>query len=74
MSRAAGLCPLCGGPKRSRAARVSAPAATCVRCNAAVCGKHVGMIGGEWVCKKCQRAAKKASGASSGEYAARPAE
>ena len=61
MSRAAGLCPQCGGPKRGRAARASSPVATCVRCNAAVCDKHVDMIGDEWVCKKCQRAAKKAA-------------
>ena len=61
VSRAAGLCPQCGGPKRGRAARASAPAAQCIRCNASVCDDHVAMIDGEWVCKKCIRAAKKSS-------------
>jgi len=61
VSRAAGLCPRCGGPKRGRAARASAPAAQCSKpeCGDWVCEKHVRMISGEWVCTKCIRQASR---------------
>lgn len=57
MSRAAGLCPRCGGPKRGRSARASSPVAQCSRpeCGDWVCDRHVTMVNGEWVCTKCSR-------------------
>jgi len=55
VSRGAGLCPRCGGPKRGRAARVSFPVAQCSVCLDHVCERHVEMVDGEWVCSKCKR-------------------
>jgi ribosomal protein S27AE len=52
------FCPECGV---SMAARASSPVAQCSRCSESVCDRHVDMIGGEWVCSRCQRAARKAS-------------
>lgn len=60
MSRAAGLCKSCGGPKRGRAARTASPAGQCTRCGNDVCWpKHSEWIAeedegrGGFVCKKC---------------------
>jgi hypothetical protein len=65
MSRAAGLCRSCGGPRRGRAARTAAPAGQCTRCGDDVCyPKHSDWFSeedegrGGYVCNKCLRAAK----------------
>ena len=63
MSRGAGLCRRCGGPKRGRGARVSAPIADCMECGDPICERHAtfdadrGDRGG-YVCTKCTRKAR----------------
>lgn len=59
MSRAAGLCRLCGGPKRGRAARTAAPVAQCQLCGNDICPKHAVWAGDYYICKKCERAGKR---------------
>lgn len=58
MSRAAGLCKLCGGPKRGRAARTAAPIAQCSECGADICPKHAVWRDDAYICKRCERASK----------------
>ena len=43
---------------RPRRPRIG-PGRPVLRCGDGVCEKHVIMVDGEWVCKKCQRAAGK---------------
>jgi len=57
MSRAPGLCGLCGGPRRGRAARPCAPWARCDTCEMDICEKHSVMNGSVWICAKCAREA-----------------
>lgn len=56
MSRAAGLCKSCGGPRRGRAARPSAPIGRCENCNEDVCIKHALWVDTGWWCRKCATA------------------
>jgi formylmethanofuran dehydrogenase subunit E len=56
MSRAAGLCKRCGGPKRGRAARVSAPIAQCNKCGDDICARHAVWAGDFYICSRCNRA------------------
>ena len=63
MSRAAGLCKYCGGPKRGRAARPAAPIAQCSSCGNDVCGKHCDWVDDWYKCHKCIRAGRKADDA-----------
>ena len=58
MSRAAGLCRRCGGPKRGRAARASDPVADCAQCGDPVCSRHVVWHDGRYLCTKCERLKK----------------
>lgn len=60
MSRAAGLCRRCGGPKRGRAARDAAPWTRCELCNDDICPRHSVWAGDYWICTKCDREGKKA--------------
>jgi hypothetical protein len=57
MSRAAGLCGRCGGPKRGRSARASDPVADCSRCGTPICKRHARWDSDEeaWVCTRCAR-------------------
>lgn len=58
MSRAAGLCKSCGGPKRGRAARQASPSGQCMRCGDDVCWpKHSDWRSEEngYVCHSCIR-------------------
>ena len=55
MSRAPGLCRQCGGPKRGRAARESAPIAKCDLCDAEICPRHALWDTDHYICKKCAR-------------------
>lgn len=59
MSRAAGLCIKCGGPKRGRAARVAAPIGQCESCRGLICEKHARWQGDYYLCYKCERLGKK---------------
>ena len=59
MSRAAGLCIKCGGPKRGRAARTAAPIAQCESCRGDICEKHARWQGDYYLCYKCERKGKK---------------
>jgi hypothetical protein len=59
MSRAAGLCIKCGGPKRGRAARTAAPITQCESCRGAICEKHARWQGDYYLCYKCERLGKK---------------
>lgn len=59
MSRAAGLCKLCGGPKRGRAARTAAPVAQCQECSADICPRHAEWEGDGYTCTRCIRLRKK---------------
>lgn len=56
VSRAAGLCRRCGGPKRGRAARVAAPIAQCHLCGDDICDRHAMWAGDYYICTKCARA------------------
>lgn len=56
MSRAAGLCRRCGGPRRGRAARVSAPIAQCHLCGDDICDRHAVWDSDYYICTKCARA------------------
>ncbi len=62
MSRAAGLCRRCGGPKRGRAARTAAPVSQCRTCGDDICQKHAIWAGDFYICTKCDRAARKGRG------------
>ena len=63
MSRGAGLCRRCGGPKRGRSARVSVPIADCLDCGDAVCQRHAVEVPEElgYRCTKCHRAKTQAA-------------
>lgn len=53
MSRAAGLCRRCGGPKRGRAARPSMPIAQCYSCGDGICERHARWHEDGYLCTKC---------------------
>jgi hypothetical protein len=57
VSRAAGLCRCCGGPRRGKAARLAAPVADCARCGVPVCEKHEvwDSRNEHWICIRCAR-------------------
>jgi hypothetical protein len=59
MSRAAGLCVKCGGPKRGRSARTAAPIGQCESCRGDICLKHARWQGDFYLCYKCERKGKK---------------
>ena len=59
MSRAAGLCIKCGGPKRGRAARTAAPIGQCESCRGDICLKHARWQGDYYLCYTCERKGKK---------------
>ena len=59
MSRAAGLCGKCGGPRRGRSARTAAPIAQCESCRVDICEKHARWQGDFYLCYKCERQGKK---------------
>lgn len=59
MSRAAGLCVKCGGPKRGRSARTAAPIGQCESCRGDICLKHARWQGDYYLCYKCERQGKK---------------
>lgn len=61
MSRAAGLCKYCGGPKRGRAARVASPIARCPICENDICAKHAIWASDFYICYKCDREGKQAA-------------
>lgn len=55
MSRAAGLCRLCGGPRRGRAARTAAPVARCEICGSDICPRHALWSDEKYYCLHCAR-------------------
>jgi hypothetical protein len=55
LSRAAGLCRRCGGPKRGRAARPSMPIAQCTECGDGICHRHAQWHNDNYICTKCAR-------------------
>ena len=59
MSRAAGLCGKCGGPRRGRSARTAAPIAQCESCHVDICLKHARWQGDFYLCYTCERKNKK---------------
>ena len=59
MSRAAGLCGKCGGPRRGRSARTAAPIGQCEVCRVDICLKHARWQGDYYLCYKCARQGKK---------------
>jgi len=60
LSRAAGLCRLCGGPRRGKSARLAAPVADCARCGVPVCPRHMVWDTDRALCTKCARVLGKA--------------